>query len=183
MPKPIQNSNITQTMTHHVSKNTSKSSKGISGRANNVSNNNQECPVTTSEKTVHKKDITKLNNNVTAGLSKIKSKLDAILSDKISAPFQNNVINELKVELKALTTSVNNYQNKLNSSSYAHNSSKQKTITTLETKLSTVTGKMSKAERNNQFNVIRDKQVLLDNTQKASDLSQGKKTPSKFDDQ
>lgn len=99
----------------------------------------------------------------------------------MSAPFQNNVINELKVELKALTTSVNNYQNKLNSSSYAHNSSKQKTITTLETKLSTMTVKMSKAESNNQFNIIRDKQDLLDNIQKASDLRQGKKAPSNLE--
>ncbi|MBV2187768.1 hypothetical protein [Providencia rettgeri] len=171
-----QNTNIQGT-----NRKTGNSSKGISGRTNNVSNNNQECPVTTSEKTVHKKDITKLNNNVTAGLSKIKSKLDAILSDKMSAPFQNNVINELKVELKALTTSVNNYQNKLNSSSYAHNSSKQKTITTLETKLSTMTVKMSKAESNNQFNIIRDKQDLLDNIQKASDLRQGKKAPSNLE--
>ncbi|MEX9840907.1 hypothetical protein AB7X06_07125 [Providencia rettgeri] len=136
----------------------------------------------THEKTVHKKDITKLNNNVTAGLSKIKSKLDAILSDKMPGSFQKDVINELKIELKELTTSVNNYQNKLNSSSYAHNSSKQKTLTQLNNKLSMANDKISHANHSNKYNDIKNNQAYTDNINKANNFINGEKAPSKFND-
>ncbi|MBG5892450.1 hypothetical protein ABN267_05685 [Providencia rettgeri] len=136
----------------------------------------------TDEKTVHKKDITKLNNNVTAGLSKIKSKLDAILSDKMPGSFQKDVINELKIELKELTTSVNNYQNKLNSSSYAHNSSKQKTLTQLNNKLSMANDKISHANHSNKYNGIKNNQAYTDNINKANNFINGEKAPSKFND-
>ncbi|MEX0422400.1 hypothetical protein KDV38_01445 [Providencia rettgeri] len=173
---PQQNTNIQGT-----NRKTGNSSKGISEHTSNVSNHNQKYPVATSEKTVHKKEITKLNKDITTGLSHIKSKLSNILSDKASGPFQNDSIKELKSQLDRLTASVKSYQDKLDSSSYKHNSSKQKTITKLETKLSTITEKMSKAESNNKFNVSRGNQAHLDNKQKAFDLREGNKAPSKFE--
>ncbi|HGN1706577.1 TPA: hypothetical protein ACKRTE_002459 [Providencia rettgeri] len=134
------------------------------------------------EKTVHKKDIIRLNNDVNAGINKIKSTLKIITNDTSLGSLKDEKIKELNRNLSELSDSVQTYKNKYHSTSYIHNSSKLDTLNKLEKKLSVLSVNIQNVKNKNNYFNTRSDQIHNDNYNKAAELRIGKKTPSKFEE-
>ncbi|MCG9535807.1 MULTISPECIES: hypothetical protein [Providencia] len=173
---PQQNTNI-----QNVNRNTSNSSKGISGHTNNVSNNNQKCPVTTSEKTVNKKDVKQLNNAITKLLSDITSKINDFKNNKENGAFSKDNIKDFGDRLDTIQKDIFKYQKLLNSSSYKHHSSKQKTLDRAPGQVKNVEAQIAKLKKQDNVRMNQTHQTYIDNNEKHDNLLMGKKTLSKFE--
>lgn len=138
----------------NINQNTNKLSEKAAATANRLQNNTNPCPVipanpikssvssqirlpdnremtgltVITEKTVHKKDIIRLNNYVNTGINKIKSTLKIIINDKSLGSLNDERIEELNINLSELSDSVQTYKNKY----YSHNSSKLDALNKLE---------------------------------------------------
>lgn len=178
MLKPIHNSNIAQTT---ISGNTNKSLKGISGNTNNVSNNNQKCPVMTSEKTVHKKDISQLTKKITKSIENIIQSIKKTNSKAIGADhlFSNSPA-AMRSELDKLEKNINKYQDLLKSSSYNHHKSKPEKLEKLKTQLSETKKEINLTEKKMIHKERMNDTIYLDNRERQNNFINGVKHPSKF---
>lgn len=183
MLKPIHNSNISQTTIQHVSGNTNKSLKGISGNTNNVSNNNQKCPVMTSEKTVHKKDISQLTKKITKSIENIMQDIKKASSGAIGA---NNLFSNspatMKLTLKTLEKDINKYQDLLKSSSYNHHKSKPEKLEKLKNQLSEANKKVDLTENKTIHKEKMNNIKYHDNLERQNNFINGVKPLSKFNE-
>ncbi|HDN2512792.1 TPA: hypothetical protein RG647_RS11470 [Providencia rettgeri] len=161
--------------------NNNNSPKGLSGNTRSVSNDNQKCPITTSEKTVHKKDLKQLSNAITKLLSDITSKFDDLKSGKASGAYTKGNISDFGKRLNVIQKQIDEYTGKLQSSSYKHHSSKPKTLNNASDQVKDVQKEIKKLVKQDSFDMTQTHQAYKDNNQRANDLLMGKKAPSKFE--
>ncbi|WP_272525684.1 MULTISPECIES: hypothetical protein [unclassified Providencia] len=162
-------------------KNTNNSPKGLSGNTHSVSNDNQKCPITTSKKTVHKKDVKQLKNAMTKLLSDITSKINDIKNNKANGAFSQDNIRELGDRLDAVQKNIVTYQGLLNSSSYKHHSSKQKTLNDAPGQVKNLKAQIAELEKQDNDKMNQTHQAYKNNKQKHNEFLIGRKTPSKFE--
>lgn len=181
MPNVNNSSKIVPRLNPSAIKDTNNSPKGLSGNTHSVSNDNQKCPVTTSEKTVHKKDVKQLKNAMTKLLSDMTSKINDIKNNKANGAFSQDNIRDLGSRLDAVQKDIIKYQGLLNSSSYKHHSSKQKTLDDASGQVKNLKAQIAKLEKQDNDKMNQTHQAYKNNNQKHNEFLMGRKTPSKFE--
>ncbi|WP_265497573.1 hypothetical protein [Providencia rustigianii] len=148
--------------------------------AKSVKNDSQQHPqVTTDKKTVHLKDIAKLRNNISTGLKNIHSAINDMLNPK--TPAWKHDTSDLNKYLSVLKNSINEYQKKLDNSSYNHHQSKQEALTKLNGDLSKIQDKLIKVDSIVQSERRGQEKIKIRHDRRHMDFLNGKKDAPKFD--
>ncbi|UBX48000.1 hypothetical protein LDO51_12595 [Providencia alcalifaciens] len=101
--------------------------------------------ITTEQKTVHMKDITGLKKEINTGIKEIRDSIKAIMSNNIrwDSP---KILRNINSQFCKLQEKVDEYQDKLTTSGYEHNKSKQASINKLNDKIDAIKPSIAEAK-------------------------------------
>ena len=118
---------------------------GVCQSTTSVGNKSTAHPqVKTTEKTVHLKEIKQLDKKITSSIDKITQDIKNNHNKGLGGLFNHTSAANMSTQLKNLKQDIQNYQTKLDSSSYKHHGSKQATLTKLKSDINKVEKNVNK---------------------------------------
>lgn len=132
---------------------------------------------TTTEKTVHLKEVKQLKDLVSSNISRIQGSINKIMSGHVLYRSSNS-ITSLNKDLLLLKTEIKSYQDKLDSSSYQHHQSKQSTLTKLGSEIDSLqsqinfAGKKMNLDNNNHDKIHQNKQNSVNQAVRQNDYKE-----------
>lgn len=126
---------------------------GVGQSATSIGNKSTTLPqVKTTEKTVHLKEIKQLDKKITSSIDKITQDIKKNHNKGLGGLFNHTSAANMSTQLNNLKQEIQDYQTKLDSSSYKHHGSKQTTLNKLENDINKIEIKVNNESKMQDFN-------------------------------